>query len=299
MRLDGGCGCAGSSAMADIWEAAKAGDVGEVERLLGQDPGLLDAGDGSGRTPLMWASMRGHVGVVRWLLDKKAAINQREVQGSTALYLACYSGRAPVVMVLAERGADPTTGSFSGFTPLIIASLGGHLKVVRFLLDHPGAKAAINHRDEDGKTALWVACCTGRGGVVRALLESGADPTIPSNNGTTPIAIAKLLAPPPGVTAECYWECVAALEVSFSPPFLPCPSTRSNDKLAERWPLVPGVGGRRRSGPTCSGRPGRWPISRGAARWRWRGGTRGRKGRSGRRWWIGWCTASRGTCFPT
>jgi hypothetical protein len=30
---------------------------------------------------------------------------------------------------------------------------------------------------------------------------------------------------------------------------------------------------RRRSGPTSCGRPGRWPTSRGAVRWRWlRGG---------------------------
>jgi hypothetical protein len=35
MRLDGGYGCAGSSAMADIWEAVEEGDLSEVERLVG------------------------------------------------------------------------------------------------------------------------------------------------------------------------------------------------------------------------------------------------------------------------
>jgi ankyrin repeat protein len=165
--------------------------------------GLLDARGGAyGRTPLMLASTQGHVGVVRWLLDKGAAINAREVQGRTALYFACFSGRATVVVVLAERGADPTIASFPGFTPLIIASLQAHLEVVRFLLGHPSVKASINHRDEDGKTALWMACCVGRGGIARALLESGADFAIPSNSGTTPKAIAKLLGPPHGVTAE-------------------------------------------------------------------------------------------------
>jgi hypothetical protein len=31
--------------MEDIRRAAEAGDVGEVQRLVGQDPGLLDARD--------------------------------------------------------------------------------------------------------------------------------------------------------------------------------------------------------------------------------------------------------------
>jgi hypothetical protein len=42
--------------MDDIWRAAKAGDVGEVERLVGQDPGLLDARD-DGRTPALDARL--------------------------------------------------------------------------------------------------------------------------------------------------------------------------------------------------------------------------------------------------
>jgi hypothetical protein len=75
--LDGGWGCAGSSATddTDTWGAAKEGDVGEVERLVGHDPGLLDARGGHTWTALVRASREGHVGVVRLLLDKGAAVN--------------------------------------------------------------------------------------------------------------------------------------------------------------------------------------------------------------------------------
>jgi hypothetical protein len=63
---------------------------------------------------------------------------------------------------------------------------------------------------------MWEACYRGRGVVVRALLEGGADPTIARNNGTTPVAIVKqindLRYP---VTAEGRRECVAALEVRY------------------------------------------------------------------------------------
>jgi hypothetical protein len=46
-----------------IWDAAEAGDLAEVERLVGQDPDLLNAREGYfDRTPLMWASREGHGG---------------------------------------------------------------------------------------------------------------------------------------------------------------------------------------------------------------------------------------------
>jgi uncharacterized protein len=220
-RLDGGCGCAGSGAMGDIWQAAEAGDVGEVERLLGQDLGLLNATDNDGMTALMWASSGGHVGVVRSLLDQGAAINECTPAGSTALMFACSGGgHTPVVRLLLERGADPTIVNEWGANPLITASYEGHLEVVRSLLGHSSAKATINQRDGRGETALWRACYRGHGGVVRALLEGGADPTIASNDGTTPTAIAKQVPDQDDstleedrVSAEGRRECVTALEV--------------------------------------------------------------------------------------
>jgi ankyrin repeat protein len=163
--------------MTNVWLAASRGDVGEVGRLVGRAPGLLDARISDGRTPLMLASRWGHVGVVRWLLDKGAAINERDNQGCTAVWLACHKDHPPVVRVLMERGADPTFAQ-GGWTPLVEASFRGHLEVVRSLLGHSSGRATLNYRDPYGKTALWVACDYGRGGVARALLESGAIPTI-------------------------------------------------------------------------------------------------------------------------
>jgi hypothetical protein len=60
---------------------------------------------------------------------------------------------------------------------------------------------------------------------VQALLESGADPTIADNDGTTPMAIAKQDPDDDdiecGASAEGRRECVAALKVSFCPPLSP------------------------------------------------------------------------------
>jgi hypothetical protein len=73
-------------------------------------------------------------------------------------------------------------------------------------------------------TALHKACRYGRGEIVKALLESGADPTIANNEGTTPMASAKQGIGPLN-DAESR-ECVALLEVSLFPPpsLVPAPA---------------------------------------------------------------------------
>jgi hypothetical protein len=213
--LDGGCGCAGPSATVDIWFAAREGDLGEVQRLVGHDQGLLTAQPygGWGPTPLTLASKEGHVEVVRWLLDQGAALDS-QTYGGTALYTACERRHTPVVRMLLERGANPRTACPEGRTPLTTAIRGRYLEGVRLTLGHLRGKAAVNRRDQYGQTALWDASFYGLGGIVWALLESGADPTIADHHGTTPTATAKKTAPLPcGVTAEGRQECVALLEV--------------------------------------------------------------------------------------
>jgi uncharacterized protein len=204
-----------------ICGAADRGDLAEVERLVGQDPGLINQRFG-GMTPLMLASSEGHVGVVRCLVDKGAAINEITPEGLyTALSYACIRGHAPVARLLLGAGAVLTVTGH-GTTLLMFASVHKRLEIVRLLLGHTSAKATLNARDASGETALWQACYVGCGGVVRALLEGGADPTIADNDGTTPMAIAKQDPPYGSISAEGRRECVAALEVS-SCLYLSCP----------------------------------------------------------------------------
>jgi ankyrin repeat protein len=171
--LSGGCGCAGP------WDAAAAGDLSEVQRLVGHDPRLLNGTNYYNRTPLMLAAEGGHVAVVRWLVDRGAAVGEHSKNGYTALCYASYQSHSRVVRLLLERGADPTIADECGRTPLIRAIMGGHLGAVRCLLKHPSAAAAIDHRDWGGMTALLWACTHGRESVVRALLDKGATPPSP------------------------------------------------------------------------------------------------------------------------
>jgi uncharacterized protein len=175
-----------------------------------------------GWTTMIWAAVQGRVEVVRALLDTGAEVNEQpEGQGgATALWWACCEGKLPVVKLMMERGADPAIANELGSTPMMAATSNDHLEVVKFLLENPSGRSTIDHRNEQGTT--WWACYRGRGAVARALLDAGADFTIPHNDGSTPMAIAKQPdGLPLNATPEGRKECVAALEVRWCAFFHP------------------------------------------------------------------------------
>jgi ankyrin repeat domain-containing protein 17 len=68
----------------------------------------------------MLASMNGHVGAVKLLLDMGADINaQIETNRNTALTLACFQGRAEVVALLVDRKGNIEHRAKTGLTPLM------------------------------------------------------------------------------------------------------------------------------------------------------------------------------------
>jgi ankyrin repeat protein len=60
--------------------------------------------------------------------------------------------------------------------------------VARVLIE---AGADVNRQCEHGRTALHMAAAWGQAGVVRLLLENGADPTIVDDEGMTPPMVAR------------------------------------------------------------------------------------------------------------
>jgi ankyrin repeat protein len=100
----------------DTWAAASTGDLDEMERLAGQDPGLVNAKEVHGFTPLMLASLKGQVEVVRWLIDRGAVINELNSISQSALYISCFEGHTSLVRFLVERGATPAS-SMRGVGP--------------------------------------------------------------------------------------------------------------------------------------------------------------------------------------
>jgi ankyrin repeat protein len=162
-----------------IVQAARVGNLEEVRRLVQQDRGLLDAVCGTYEweysSPLVAAAGRGHLEVVRYLLDEGADINLRHFYGYTAVELACVSGRSEAADLLLARGAD-TSPRADGWIPLMWASTRGHTAVVELLLAH-GCGDVDQCSVDYGHTALHLACFGGRAEILRLLLGAGATRT--------------------------------------------------------------------------------------------------------------------------
>ena len=65
----------------------------------------VDALTEGGYTPLMWASMRGHEGIMRLLLARGAKVATRSKYGDTALSLAMERGHPACAALLRAYGA--------------------------------------------------------------------------------------------------------------------------------------------------------------------------------------------------
>ncbi len=90
--------------MEAIHSAALDGRLGEVNRLLEEDPGLLNARDFYGRTTLIVAAWRGHDAVVARLLQMGADVHARDEGGNTVAHEASMRNQASTLALLLDAG---------------------------------------------------------------------------------------------------------------------------------------------------------------------------------------------------
>jgi len=162
-----------------------------VIALIGMEGYDINKGDFLGNTPLAWAALKGHEGVVKILL-RQAEVNpdKPDNYGNTPLRQAACRGYEGVVKVLLERGdVDPERPDYGGLTPLQSAAQHGHEGVVKVLLERGGVDP--NKLDCYGQTVLLRATCVGYEKVVKILLSQVAvNPDKPDHHGSTPLLVA-------------------------------------------------------------------------------------------------------------
>src|SRR5262245_46789830 len=147
-----------------LTDAVVAGDVGEVDRLLGSgaDPNSRDP---SNVPALAIAASRKHAAIVRSLLRAGADPNQtvyvpaRGLFDAPILAFPAGNGGLEVLDALLNAGADPGRHDRSGATPLMAAAFRGHEAVVGRLI---ASGADLEARDEEGQTALMFASNAGQ-----------------------------------------------------------------------------------------------------------------------------------------
>ena len=157
-----------------------------------------------GFTPLLFAARHGDIPTARHLLDAGADVNDPAADGISALVLAAHSGHAELVAFLLERGADVDAADV-GYTALHAAVLRGDLGMIRKLLARgadPNArltKGTRVPRDTNrwvlssylaGATPFLLAAKYAEPEIMRLLIAHGADPLLPTADGTTPLMVA-------------------------------------------------------------------------------------------------------------
>ncbi|MDF3022918.1 MAG: ankyrin-3 [Alphaproteobacteria bacterium] len=172
-----------------LLEAARQNDSREVRVLLGlgAHPNLTEA---DGTSALHYAAKSGNADLLDALLEHpRIIVDARDDQGITPLMEASRNGKNAAIEKLASRGAQIEAVDDSFRTPLMLAAFAGKGDAVRALLKRgaqPNVKSA-----KGGYTALHYAVVRSNYTAVVALVEGGADGTIPNDVNLTPLELAQ------------------------------------------------------------------------------------------------------------
>ncbi|OCK88179.1 ankyrin [Cenococcum geophilum 1.58] len=124
------------------------------------------------RVPIHEASRRGHLKVVKVLLDQGADINQKTKSGRTALHEAVGTGQVDITRYLLENGADITAQTTPTlWTALHSAANQGNSKLLSLMLEHG---SNLESKTSDEETALHIATVLGYTAIVEQLVDAGA-----------------------------------------------------------------------------------------------------------------------------
>ena len=155
MLLEHGADTTTNSAALAVLTAVILNNLPCVNLLLNAGASTEFCDPTSGDAPLAVAAQRGFVDVMRALLEHRADINAKSIQGLTAVHFAIQQNNLQCLELLVARGA----------------SLG----------------AQVTHGEATSNTALFYTAQYGRREAMRVLLRAGADVNLCVTNGMSPL----------------------------------------------------------------------------------------------------------------
>ena len=162
---------------AEFFDAIRAGDRDEVERLLLLDPELVHAKE-RGLSPVLAAAYQLEAGLADFLADKVVTLN---------IFEAAATGRTThLVRLLARHPELVNAVAEDGFQPLGLACFFGHLEAADYLVA-VGASINLPSNNELHATPLQSAVAGGHASIVKILLKNGAQPNVRERGGFTPL----------------------------------------------------------------------------------------------------------------
>ena len=161
-------------------------------------------------SPLMYACLTRHIGLIELLIERGADVNILTNEGLSALILACKLGFIEVVKVLLDNGALVNTQNdnieilkiiadpikvlrnsikqhHNFLSPLETACFYGHIEIVRLLLDR-GAR--VNADRNCFTSPLLEASASGHSKIAELLLARGAKINMATKLGEVPLVAA-------------------------------------------------------------------------------------------------------------
>eukprot|EP00474_Spongospora_subterranea_P006403 CRZ06861.1 hypothetical protein [Spongospora subterranea] len=126
-------------------------------------------------------------------------INLKNKEGRTALAIAVLFDRLVIAQTLLKNGADPTIPDntkripfqWAMYDQLTSESIQAMIQSILTMIQNIN----VNHKYSDGSTLLHCAVKCRRNGLVKGVLDRGADCTIEDNDGNTALDLAKQMKP--------------------------------------------------------------------------------------------------------
>ena len=157
----------------DLYKAIGSNNINMVNQMLASQPSLMNESESvfRGDTVLHCASRNGHLDMCLLFVDTyKIDCNMANENKYTALHWAALYGRFSIVRFLLNRGAAINAVNKMNQTSLQLAVYYGHQEIVEFLLSKG---ADVNMRDTDGKSCL-IAAREGQHEKIEKLIEQYA-----------------------------------------------------------------------------------------------------------------------------
>ncbi|SCV34344.1 uncharacterized protein FFB14_04825 [Fusarium fujikuroi] len=175
------------------------GSIPLMQALITKDPSVINMQFDMRGTPLIVACMgRQHVDFLRFLLEAGADPNQEPDAAAypLALVAALYKDTAAIDLLLKYGAKIENSGA------LAAAARRGNEVMMQYLLEKGARPEADGTSTATDASPLRVAIKAGHVGIVRILMQHGADPNAADGTGTSAIELAKQLQQEGKATSE-------------------------------------------------------------------------------------------------
>ncbi|KFI07665.1 ankyrin repeat domain-containing protein [Massilia sp. BSC265] len=175
--------------VANFFRAVQVDNVSAVKSMVGKEINPNAINPVGGEPALVLAVREGSMRVFdALLLHPGTDLEAEAINGNTALMMAAFRNNRRAAEALLAKGAKVNR---SGWTPLHYAAAGGSEDIARLLIARKARLDALSPKQSGAYTPLMMAAREAQSGMVRLLLEQGANPALKNTEGLTAAQIAE------------------------------------------------------------------------------------------------------------